>query len=315
MVKLGGIQANLLPALDALLQERSVTRAAGRLGISQPAMSHSLARLRDHFDDPLLVQRGRAMVLTTKAASLLDAVAAASQAMAGVFEAPLAFDPRASRRFVVASADLFALRSIPPILRTLQRDAPGVVLELTPLSARSTEEILTGGVELAFGAFEDVPESLNQQHLFRDPYVCLVRETHPRVKKTLSLDTFVGLEHLEVLPAPNARPGARIERALAAEGMTRKVTTRIPYFLLAARMIAESDQVLTMTRAFALELCKLAPLRVVPCPVKLAPLRFSQIWLRSRDADPAHRFVRDLCARTIVQAARSVSTSEARRGS
>jgi DNA-binding transcriptional LysR family regulator len=296
-MKLSGIDANLVVALHALLQERSVTRAAARLGIGQPGLSHSLARLREHFRDPLLVAKGRELQLTDKARQLLEPAASATLALREVFEERPGFDPHAARSFVFACADLFAQRFGPEIVGSLRRDAPGIVPELRPLQSRSTEQILSDGVELAFGTFEDVPVELNQQHLFDDSYVCVLRKAHPYGARTLTLKAYAKLQHLEVLPAPQARPGARIDRFLAARGMRRHVALRVPYFSLAARLLADSDLVLTMTEGFARELAELAPLRIMPAPLSLAPLSFSQIWSRRLDQDPAHRFLRETCAR------------------
>jgi DNA-binding transcriptional LysR family regulator len=299
-VRLSGIDANLLVALHALLTERSVTRAAARIGVTQPALSHSLARLRDHFDDPLLVKKGRELVLSNKAAAMIDAVAEALDALGRVFEAGAPFDPKSPRAFVVACADLFALRFVPPVLAALRREAPAIDLEVRPLAARASLQILDDGVELAFGVFEDLHSSINQQQLFRDPFVCVVRRRNPRVKKNaLSLEAYLASPHLEVSPAPRARPGDRISRVLAARGHRRRVTTRVPYFALAARILAESDLVLTMTRRFAEQMTTLAPLRIVRAPIDLASLSFSQIWDRRHDDDAAHAWLRALCHRVI----------------
>jgi DNA-binding transcriptional LysR family regulator len=296
-MRISGIDANLLIALNALLTERNVTRAAARVGVGQPALSHSLARLREHFNDPLLIPRGRELHLSDKALRLVEPVAVATAALANVFEERPALDLRSARRFVVAAADLFALRFMPEVERTLRREAPGVVLEVRPLAARSTELILSDGVDLAFGVFDDVPSTLNQQHLFRDEFVCVVRADHPEVGASMSLRAFTKLSHLEVAPAPNAKPGLRIDRLLAAKGMERRVGTRVPYFLLAARILESNDQVLTMTHVFAEELTKVARLRIVKSPLALPPLSFSQIWLRQHDDDPTHQWLRETCAR------------------
>lgn len=296
-MRISGIDANLLIALNALLTERNVTRAAARIGVGQPALSHSLARLRAHFKDPLLVQRGRVLHLTEKALRLCDPVAEAAAAFSSVFEERPSLDLRSARRFVLGAADLFALRFVPEIERTLRRDAPGVTLEVRPLSDRSTELILSEGVDLAFGVFDDVPPTLNQQSLFLDPYVCLVRADHPRVGASLTLRAYTQLLHMEVAPAPKARPGLRIDRALAAKGLVRRVQTRVPYFLLAARLLESNDQVLTMTHVFAAQLAQAARLRLVKCPLAIPPLSFSQIWLRRQDGDPTHRWLRETCAR------------------
>jgi DNA-binding transcriptional LysR family regulator len=301
-MKLSGMDANLVVALDALLKARNVTKAAARLGISQPALSHQLARLREHFNDPLLIPKGRQLVLTSKATALLEAASTATAALAEVFAPRLEFDPKAPRGFVVASSDLFAFRFMPEICRTLEREAPGVRLELRPLVARATEEILSDGVELAFGVFEDVSSSVNQEQLFSDAFVCVFRADHPRIGPTLSLEAYLELRHLEVQPAPHAELGRRVERLLSAKGKRRRVTASVPYFLLAARVLAECDLVLTMTQSFAHELTKLAPLRSVPCPVPLPSLAFSMIWPRQQDGDAAHRWLRDACARVCLRA-------------
>src|SRR5450432_77026 len=125
-MKISGIDANLLIALDALLSERNVTRAAARLGVGQPALSYSLARLREHFKDPLLVRKGRELILSERAARLLEPASVAAAALAAVFEEHPNLDLRSARSFVVASADLFSLRFVPEIERTLRREAPGV---------------------------------------------------------------------------------------------------------------------------------------------------------------------------------------------
>lgn len=296
-MKLTGVDANLVLALDALLGERSVTRAASRIGVSQPAMSHSLARLREHFNDPLLEKRGRELVLTSAARKLARPVALATAALAEVFERAANADQRAARTFVVAAADLFATRFIPPILRELEREVVGLDFEVRALAARSSEQILSAGVDLAFGVFEDVPAPLNQELLFRDPFVCVIRADHPRVGRTLTLARYLELPHLEVVPAPNARPGERIDRWLAARGERRRVLTRVPSFALAAQILADHDHVLTMTKFFARELTREAGLRIVRSPIPLAALGFSQIWQRRHDADKAHHWLRTTASR------------------
>src|SRR5204863_8401816 len=100
----------------------------------------------------------------------------------------------------------------------------------------------------AFGVFEDIPPALNQRLLFRNPFVCVVGANHPRVGAALPLKTYVKMKHVEVLPAPNARPGVRIDRLLSARGLKRKVGIRVPYFALAASIVGTGDYVLTMTR-------------------------------------------------------------------
>lgn len=295
-MKLSAIDTNLLLALHALLEETSVTRAAKRLGVGQPAMSRSLARLRDHFRDPLLVRKGRQLVLSPGAQALAPPVAKAIAAVTEVFDDA---GTAAGRSYVVACADLFGAAILPTLFDRLARTT-GAALEVRSIPGRSTEQILEDGVDVALGSFEDVPPAVNQRHLFSDPFVCVVRADHPRVGRRLSLEAYLALDHLEVLPAPGARPGLRIERALGAKASRRRVALRVPYFWAAARVLAESDLVLAMTSSFARELQRIAPLKVVPPPFKLPPLRFSLIWRRSRDADRAHERLREMVAKVCL---------------
>ncbi len=297
-MKLSAIDTNLLLALHALLEETSVTRAARRLGVGQPAMSRLLARLRDHFEDPLLVPKGRQLLLSPRAQALAPAVEKAIAAISDVFQESTAAGPR--RSYVVACADLFGAAVLPNLLREIGASA-GPALEVRPIPARSTDQILDDGADVVLGSFEDVPPSVSQRHLFSDPFVCVVRAGHPRVDESLSLKTYLTLRHVEVLPAPLARPGLRIERALGSKAGERRVAVRVPYFSLAARVLEESDLVLTMTRSFARLLLDFAPLKIVSAPVKIPPQRFSLIWQRRHETDPTHAWFRDIVAKVCIE--------------
>jgi len=293
-MKLSGVDANLLPALDALLREKNVTRAAQRLGIGQPALSHSLARLRNHFQDELLVLRGRTYFLTEKGEQLAEVVANATRAMAAVFEEPPTFEAAtASSRFVVSCSDLLGFIIIPELLRTLQREAEHIAVELRTPSASPEESLLEGGVDLALGIFEDVPPSLNQQTLYEDPAVCVLREDHSRIGDQLTLDTYGDLPHLEIAPAVGSIPELHVDRALAAIGKRRRVTLRTPYYMLAPRILERTDHVATLPASAAELFTKMARVRVLSPPIALPTYKFSQIWRNSRNEEPAHTWLRE----------------------
>lgn len=301
-MNLSSIETNLLIVLDALLKEKNVTRAAKRVGRGQPAMSHALTRLREYFADPLLVAKGREFVLSPKAQELREPVARAIAALAEVFDGRTAEDPRIHRTFAVASTDLFAWRFVPDLLLALQRDVPDLILEARPLVARSTDAILSDGVDLAFGVFEDVPPYINQQELFADPYVCVVRTGHPAARKRLSLAQYLDLPHLEVIPAPGARTGNRVDRILAAAGKRRRVTMKVFHFAIAQRVLETNDHVLTMTKGNAEAFVQDRDLRIVNAPFDFPAVRFSQIWRRQNDDDAAHRWLRETAARICIPA-------------
>ncbi len=296
-MKLAGIDANLLAALDALLREKSVTGAARCLGVGQPAVSHALSRLREHFKDELLVLNRRKYVLTDRAAKLEAAVASATRALSEVFADRPGFDAAtASCRFVVACSDLLAVRLVPELLRTLRREAPNVEVEFRAVVGVSKESFLSGGVDLALGIFEDVPLGINQQSLYDDRPVCVVRANHEQVGDRLSLETFSKLPHLEIGPIADATPGLQVDRALAALGRSRKVPLRVPYYLLAPHILEHTDHVATLSASGADILVKMADLRIVEAPIPLPTHRYSQIWRNSRDDDNAHSWFREQIA-------------------
>ena len=274
-MKLSGIDANLLAALDALLREKSVTRAARRLGVGQPALSHSLARLREHFNDELLVLTGRSYVLTAKAEKLAGVVANATRALAEVFEEERTFEAAtSSNRFVVACSDLFGSLIIPDLLRTVSQEAENVEVELRTLPVMSKESILEGGVDLALGIFEDVPASINQHFLLEDAAACVVRANHERVGKRFTLEAYANLPHLEIASTSDSIPALHIDRALAAVGRRRRVSVRVPYCLLAPRILERTDHVATLSVSGATILAKLAPFGLSIHPSSSRPTSF-----------------------------------------
>jgi DNA-binding transcriptional LysR family regulator len=296
-MKLSGVDANLLAALDALLREKSVTRAARRLGVGQPALSHSLSRLRAHFKDDLLVMKGRTYVLTEKAARLVSVVANATRTLSAVFEEHPSFDAATSSyHFVVACSDLFGVLIVPELLRTLKREAEHVEVELRAVVATSQESILEGGVDLALGMFEDVPPSLNQQNLYEDPVACVVRANHEQIGKRLTLETYGTLPHMDIGPTADAIAGLHIDRALGAIGKRRQVTLRIPYYLLAPHILEHTDHVATLSARGADILAKMARLRIVEPPIALPSYKYSQIWDNRHNDDSAHTWLRERIA-------------------
>jgi DNA-binding transcriptional LysR family regulator len=296
-MKLSGIDANLLVSLDALLQEKSVTRAAKRLGVGQPAVSHSLARLREHFRDPLLVLKGRTYVLTPRAQQLSVVVAIATRALTDVFEDRPAFvAATSSQRFVVACSDLVGTILMPELLHVIGREAANVAFELRPLPERA-DSILDDDVDLGVGIFEDVPPTMSQQPLYDDPAVCVVRASHEHVGKRLTLETYTKLPHLDVALTRDSMRDQRVDRALAAIGRRRRVSVRVPYFLLAPRLLERTDYVATVSARAGEILARMARLRVVAPPIEIPSYRFSQIWRADRDDDRAHSWLRQRVAR------------------
>jgi DNA-binding transcriptional LysR family regulator len=266
--------------------------------------------LRAHFNDELLVLKGRTYVLTDKAEKLAAVVANATRALADVFDQQPSFDASTSSyRFVVACSDLFGILIIPELLRTLKREAEHVEVELRAIVATAEDSILDGGVDLALGIFEDVPSSINQQSLYEDAAACVVRADHTQVGKRLTLETYSKLPHLEIAPTADAIPSLHIDRALSAIGKRRHVTLRVPYYLLAPHILEQTDHVATLSASGAEILSKMARLRVVEPPIELPSYKYSQIWDNRRNDDVAHTWLREriasICQLRTMAAART----------
>ena len=292
-MNLRGADLNLFVVLEAMLQEHSVSRAARRIGLSQPATSNALARLRDLFDDPLFVRQGARMAPTPRA----EAIAAHVRAGLGHLDAALSdeveFDPfTAQRTFVVAANDFASFTVLPALMDRLRREAPGIVLRVVQYGpAQPFDALLSGAVDLILGAAFDLPSSVVSEDYLDVEFAVAVREDHPRVRRRLTLRQFVELDHLLVAPMGGAR-GA-VDRALEAQGLQRKVALFVPNFLLAPIIVARTDLITTLARPVLEQFAEPLGLRLFEPPLPLEGFPYSGMWERRRDTDPAHRWLRD----------------------
>jgi len=290
-VHLAGIDLNLLVALDALLAERHVTRAARRIGRTQSATSHALSRLRELLGDPLLVRSGSALVPTPRALELEGPVRAILETIRRIL-AGGTFDSRtAARTFTLATADYGELVILPPLLRRLAAEAPGVDLVVRPGTDELAAALGTGGVDLVLGVspIGGVP-SIHQRMLFDDGFVCVVRAGHPVLRTGLDLDRFVELGHVFI--APRGTRGGVVDDALARKKRTRRVVAMVPTFLAAPAVVAATDLVLTMPSRLAQRLASAFDLRVLEPPLTLPRFTISAYWHERMHQDPGHAWLR-----------------------
>lgn len=292
---------NLLIALDALLQEGNVSRAATRVGLSTPAMSHALARLRKQLGDPLLVRAGQRMAYTPRAQDLKDRVHALAREALDVLATSAPADPRtAQRAFRIRTTDQFLMILNPQLDRRL-REAPGLSLQVMPVQREDAQLLREGTIDLAIGVYDyspysDLPTDLRIQSLFEDEYVCAVRRDHPRVGRSLTLQQYAELEHVQV--SVRGPPGGYVDELLAMQGMQRRIARAVPYFMAALALVAETDYILTLAVRFARKMARRFGLRVIrpPRALGLEPYQVSQIWHPRNDRDAAHRFLREAVA-------------------
>jgi DNA-binding transcriptional LysR family regulator len=301
-VNLASLDLNLLVSLDALLQERSVTRAAARMGLSQPALSASLARLRRHFGDELLTRAGNEYRLTPLAVQLRDLARLALSGVERVFTAQTDFDPGSStREFSLLISDYGVAVLGDTIAGLLAEEAPNARLRLianTPAWVDRAEQVLlsTDLLLLPHGFVSD----LSHRDLYRDEWVCLVSTDNPAVDGELTVEHLRSLPWVVTFHGPTAAtPAARQMRMRGIEPNVQVVTES---FLTVPGLVAGSGRIALLQRRLA----ELLPLnlgtRVLPPPVEVGQLVEAMWWHPAFDDDPEHSYLRDLVVRATALA-------------
>ncbi len=298
-VHLAGLDLNLLVALRALLAERHVTRAAERVGLSQPAMSHALGRLRTLLGDPILVRTPSGMQPTARAEAMRQPLESALAELGRLLAPPPAFDPAtAKRRFRVSTSDYVELVLVPRLCARVWREAPGIDLAFTVYAGGGVSALHEDTTDLVISPPDTLGTStpgLRMQRLLDDRFVCVVRDGHPLVgaKKRLSLDDFVSLPHALITPRGRSARGA-VDDALERLGKKRRVALEIPHFLVAPHVVRETDVVLTLAERVARLLSPMLGLRQLPPPLKVPRFSMAMIWHERSHADPALAWFRRL---------------------
>ena len=285
------VDLNLLRVFDAVLRERGVTAAAGRLGLTQPAVSNALARLRALFGDALFVRTAEGMDPTPFARELGEPVRQALALLESALAHGPGFDPGgSSRAFRFYMSDLGQIEFLPPLLERVQREAPGVRLEAVALEVEDIAEALAAGaLELAVGFLPGLGPPVRRRPLFRDPYVCLMRADHPI--ENLTRKRFIEASHALV----TYRGGHRvIEEALDRAGLSRRIALRLPHFTVAPMVLERTDLVLTLPQRVARVFEKRGNLKSLPPPVPIPPAEVAVHWHERFEGDPGNRWLRDL---------------------
>jgi LysR family transcriptional regulator, transcriptional activator of nodD3 and syrA len=298
---LAGLDLNLLVVLDALLAERHVTRAARRVGLTQPACSHALGRLRRALGDPLLVRGpGGAMVTTPRAEALAPGLRAALAELATAVAGPPSFDPATARRSVrIATSDYAELVVLPALIAALGRDAPGVDVWVVPLPTTRYAQLAmlaSGAADLVIGPpRRDGPAGIYERRLFDERFRCVVRRGHPAGGRRLTLARYCALSH--VMVAPRGTAGSVVDDALAARGRRRRVAVAVPHFLVVPHLVAASDLVATLAGRVVDAYADTAGLVVMAPPIELPGFAIAMTWHERLHRDPAQRWLRDQVAR------------------
>lgn len=295
---------NLLLVFEAMYFERNVTRAALRIGLTQPAASNALSRLRDLLDDPLFVRSAQGMVPTPRALALGPII---ETALANLREGlkVKAFEPeRSIVSYRISTLDYLEAAYLPGVIDTLAHAGPGLSLRVHRLESifGSPKAALdSGNIDCALGIFPlPLPpqDMLHSQLLGWQDDVCIARKGHPALLRQLTLDSFAGLQHLGV-SYPTSETSGQIDQQLASHGHARVCPATVPHFLTLPFHVAASDCVGVLPRSLALHFGKMLDLQIAELPPFLPPLAISLVWAQRLDRDPAHVWFRDMVANTL----------------
>ncbi|GAB2735820.1 LysR substrate-binding domain-containing protein [Melaminivora jejuensis] len=266
--------------MHTVITERSVSRAALRLGMYQPAVSGALRRLRTLAGDPLLVRSGAGMQPTDAALAMVEPAASILRAAEVLFSDARGFAPRsATRSFRIAASDYLDPLFLPRLVARIKAEAPLCPVEILPLSADAHyhAHLAQGEADVVIGNWPEPPGDLHLGRLFADEVVCLVSREHPAVRRGWSQEDWLAAEH--IAPTPT-HPGARgvIDAHLDALGLARRITVRCAHFSLIPAMVAGSLLVLTTGRQFCERYAQQLPLAMLPAPLAFPRLMYYQLW-------------------------------------
>lgn len=283
---------NLLVALDALLTEKSVTRAGARMNLSQSAMSGTLARLRDVFHDELLIPVGRGMVLTPLAQDLVQPLRDVLQQVRSTLATRPRFDPATSNRhFSISVSDYVASVLIVDLLRLVKRVAPSITFELRSVGPRAGEDLDRDTIDFVIAPEGYVSPAHSKEVLFEDTHTCIAWIDNPHVGSTLPLDRYLSLGHVVVRVSED---GVNYdERILRGMNHHRQVEVVTPSFDLAPYLVVGTERIATVATRLAVKYASLLPIKLVPVPIAMPPMIEMLQWHRAHDHDPAHMWLRD----------------------
>ena len=295
------IDMNLLGVLSLLLETKSTTKTAEKLGRSQSAVSHSLRRLRETLDDPILVREGLNLVPTARA---LDLQPKLSQWIAEgnglVFDAP-EFDPTASTRtFRLAATDYILTTFLAPLIEVLCEEAPGVNIHCLPVPTADERSrmFFEGELDVAFMVTQ-IPETLRAKRLFRDRFVAIVADSHPCQDATVDLATFAAFPHVLTAPSGKANTSA-LSKRLALAGLERRIAVTVPHFSMGPLVLSQGPFILTLPGRLALAYAQQHGHRVLKLGFDAPEITVYATWHERMHRDPGHKWLRSMLMRACA---------------
>ena len=306
-MNLSKVDLNLFIVFDAIYTEANLTRAGQIVGITQPAVSNALARLRETFNDPLFVRTAQGMVPTPMAQNIIGPVRNALSLLRVSVQESRIFNPlQANKTFRISMTDLTEAVILPPLFQRLRRLAPAVVIESFLCKRReTTKELAAGRLDFAVDAPLNTDPQVRHVKLIQDKYVCAMRQGHPMARDKISLDEYMSLTHIHISSRRNGL--GYVDLALGKMGLQRRIALRSQHYLMASQVLQQTDMVMTVPERFA----RRHNLNYAALPVTdVPPLETHLYWHESTDQDPANRWMREqmieLCQAVVAQDERDV---------
>jgi DNA-binding transcriptional LysR family regulator len=299
-MNLAGIDLNLLVVFDALMTERQVTRAGERLGLSQPATSNALARLRNLTKDDLFVRSGGKLHPTPVAIALAQQIQPALGQIQTALSPTQPFDPMISDRiFSIGMSDYVEFVLLPPLLEKLETIAPHIKIQVRSGNREQRLALLDSGeIDLMCGLFVNKVAWHEKQLLFQEQFVCVCRQDHPTIGDTLSLEEYINADHL-LVSVQEDRVG-RVDFLLAQQNLTRNIAVSTPHFLVAPTILARTNLIATLVERVAREFTPALNLKILPCPLPLKGFPVFMRWHQSMRDRATNSWLRGIIAEVAM---------------
>lgn len=295
------VDLNLFVVLDAIFTEGGITKASAKLFLTQPAVSHALARLRELFDDPLFVREGRAMVPTPFARSLIEPVRRSLRELEVTLNEVERFDPATTQKhFRLAVRDILESALLPPLMQRAVQSAPQIDFSTVRVDRRELEsDLAMGNIDAAIDVLLPLSNKIQRVQVAADPMVVVVRKGHPQVRRSLDLETYLRQQHIHV---SSRRGGPGLEDVeLSRMGLQRHIRLRCQHYFAACQTVTHTDLLVTMPERHARLVNQHLDNRILPFPIETARLDAYLYWHANAENEPANRWLREQLIRAFRQ--------------
>jgi len=293
-MELRDIDLNLLVVFNELLRQRRVSAVAETLGITQPAVSNALNRLRKLMGDELFLRTSKGMIPTPLAGTLAGPIAEALDAIHHTLNARTTFDPASSTRaFTVAMTDIGEIYFLPSLMKRLAKIAPGVTISTVRNHGDSLPgEMESGRVDLALGFLPDLKTGFFQRRLFQQRYVCIFRKGHPLGRKGMTLEAFAAADRVSIVAEGTGH--GMVDMAIQRAGVTQRSRLCVPHFVAVGHILQTTDLIAVVPEAYAIRTLAPFDLTSVPCPVKIPDIVINVLWHATHHREPGNQWLRQL---------------------